>query len=306
MPSQSSRKFKFALLLCGAPVQAVIDKKLAEGSDETIGDYSQIIPRFLYISHPDYDPERSRDEFFEVDAYDVRDPERRYPADDAQYDGLVLSGSASSAVNGKEEDWVNHLIAWTRDFADKKSTPIFGICFGHQILARAFGAQCLRYDDPGKGWELGTTTITLQGAGHKLFGQETGTLKIQQLHRDQVPGKPTSEGWEIWGYTDNTENQGMVKYRPGSSTYTTPTNIHILTVEGHPEFNKDILGPVIDSRMQNVKDPQTGELKSGPISEEEGLLGKQKMIVDAEGRKIGSLWWKMLGVEGPGTQIFSA
>lgn len=48
-------------------------------------------------------------------------------------------------------------------------TPVVGICFGHQIIARALGARVGRSD----GWEISVEEITLTDAGKALFGQDT-------------------------------------------------------------------------------------------------------------------------------------
>lgn len=44
-----------------------------------------------------------------------------------------------------------------------------GICFGHQIVARALGKDCV----PNSGrWEVGITPIDLTETGKKIFGTD--------------------------------------------------------------------------------------------------------------------------------------
>jgi hypothetical protein len=45
-----------------------------------------------------------------------------------------------------------------------------GICFGHQIVARAVGGECV--PNSGK-WEIGTTHVDLSPIGQSLFGSPT-------------------------------------------------------------------------------------------------------------------------------------
>lgn len=47
------------------------------------------------------------------------------------------------------------------------STKIIGICFGHQIVALAFGGTCVKNE---RGWEIGVREIELSEAGRTIWG----------------------------------------------------------------------------------------------------------------------------------------
>lgn len=46
---------------------------------------------------------------------------------------------------------------------------LVGICFGHQIIGRALGGQCVRNDR----WEIGPTTLNLTDLGKTILGVDS-------------------------------------------------------------------------------------------------------------------------------------
>ncbi|KAF8549196.1 class I glutamine amidotransferase-like protein [Imleria badia] len=263
---------KLALLICDdtiPPVKALY------------GDYGRIFNSLLSDSLARISSKVT----FSLDAYDVVN-EMAYPPDDIQYDGLLISGSRASAYEDKE--WINKLIAYVaRIIAEKPSLKLFGICFGHQIIAGALGGSCVQNNGL---WEVSVTTVQLTPLGKAIFGSDQ--LDIQQMHRDHVPTVPPNA--HLLGSTDVTPNQGMVLFDPASvpanldsDTQSVPlTSIHVLTVQGHPEFTEPIMRIVLDARA------------------ERHLLGDE-LVDDALRRlndstdgvdKVGRVIWGMLGV----------
>jgi GMP synthase-like glutamine amidotransferase len=52
-------------------------------------------------------------------------------------------------------------------FTCPRRNQAIGICFGHQIIARALGGECI----PNEGkWEVGVTPIELSPLGERLLG----------------------------------------------------------------------------------------------------------------------------------------
>lgn len=90
-----------------------------------------------------------------------------------------------------------------------------GVCFGHQIIARALGGKTI----PGEKWELSHTEIKLNDIGKTLFHTKDDTLHLHQMHCDVVVEPPA--GAEIWGSSEATEVQGC--YLKG----------RIFTTQGH-------------------------------------------------------------------------
>ena len=67
--------------------------------------------------------------------------------------------------------------------------PMYGVCFGHQHLARTFGG---RVEHSPAGWELGTGGVTLTEEGRRdpLFADLPATFPAQQSHGEIVAELP--------------------------------------------------------------------------------------------------------------------
>lgn len=74
--------------------------------------------------------------------------------------GAVISGSAAMVT--EQLDWSEQLAAWIRT-AVPAGLPLFGVCYGHQLMAHALGGTV---GELAGGREMGTQTINLTAAGH--------------------------------------------------------------------------------------------------------------------------------------------
>ncbi|KAJ5198529.1 uncharacterized protein N7498_007646 [Penicillium cinerascens] len=141
-------------------------------------------------------------------------------------DAYLLTGSKHDAFG--DDCWILTLTEYIRDVLKAHKKPVVGICFGHQVLARALGARVGR----GDGWEISPSEISLTDAGKKLFGQDQ--LHLHQMHRDIVYEVPA--GCINLGYSAPCAVQGL--YIPG----------RLLTVQAHPEFNEYIMSQLVEAR----------------------------------------------------------
>lgn len=108
--------------------------------------------RVLFIQHqddcpPGYVGDRARQRGFELDVVEAASGEFPDPRD---YDLVVPLGSDDAAY----DDTVGYLPAEHRllDAAVGAGVPVFGICFGAQLLARTLGGRVWQAEGPEIGW----------------------------------------------------------------------------------------------------------------------------------------------------------
>lgn len=94
-----------------------------------------------------------------------------------------------------DDQWIVSLTDYVRELVHSHKKPVVGVCFGHQILARALGARVGRSD----GWEISVEEIDLTDAGKKLFGQDKlvsitflAPPRMHQLTSDSTSTKCTA------------------------------------------------------------------------------------------------------------------
>ncbi|GHJ85098.1 hypothetical protein NliqN6_1500 [Naganishia liquefaciens] len=286
------RTIRVALLVNDTPVPAVVAQH---------GDYHQIYTAHLRDSLASYPDEALRNSVGElvVDGFDVVRGE--YPRERTltgeegwAYDAVMMTGSASSAH--EPLPWILRLIDFIRDLVTddcKSRIKVIGICFGMQILALALGSQVK--PNPA-GWELGVYDVQLTDCGRDLLERITKdetrkaglvvegekvadvdakelvkgeeVLSIQQVHRDHVTSLPRDT--LLIGSTPKCPIQGFIRYRSPSSK-----DIHILALQGHPEFVPDIVEKIIDVRAEKgvLDEPTTVEARRRARGEMRGRAG---------------------------------
>ncbi|XP_028782925.1 gamma-glutamyl peptidase 5-like [Neltuma alba] len=188
-----------------------------------------------------------------------------FPEEDGDldvYDGFVITGSCNDAHGN--DAWIHRLITLIQKL-DSMKKKILGICFGHQILCRALGGKVSRSPT---GWDIGVRTITLTSSSPPWSPTSLvppSKLSIIQCHRDEVREVPAKA--EVIGWSEKT---GVEMFRMGD---------HIMGIQGHPEYNLDILFHLIDRLVQRHL-----------ILEAYGVEARAKMVLAEPDREA----WKKL------------
>ncbi|KAE8146806.1 class I glutamine amidotransferase-like protein [Aspergillus avenaceus] len=153
---------------------------------------------------------------------------QEYPAL-ADVDALLLTGSKYDSF--ANDPWILKLVEYTKAAIQDHRVKLVGVCFGHQIIARALGAEVGRGE---AGWEIAVCDVALTEQGRKVFGRDV--LRIQQMHQDVVFDCP-SHVMRL-GSSPQCAVQGM--YVSGK----------FVTIQGHPEFDEQVVTEIVRKRAQ--------------------------------------------------------
>ncbi|XP_057968047.1 gamma-glutamyl peptidase 5-like [Malania oleifera] len=192
------------------------------------------------------------------DLFRVVEGEFPQPSDLHNYDGFVISGSPFDSY--ANDYWILKLcfLLQTLDAMEKK---ILGICFGHQVLCRALGGKVGKAYS---GWDIGLRKVRMVRKGDLAGGRSSSfldevdeippSLSIIECHQDEVWEVPM--GAEVVAFSDKT---GVEMFTLGD---------HILGIQGHPEYTKDILCNLIDRLLSN------GSIERGFMEDAKSRLQK--------------------------------
>ncbi|KFK29626.1 hypothetical protein AALP_AA7G158300 [Arabis alpina] len=146
-----------------------------------------------------------------------------------KYDGFVISGSSHDSF--ENHDWILKLCDIVKKIDELKKKTL-GICFGHQIIARVRGGTVGRARK-GPDLRLGDITIVKDAVKPSYFGDEIpSSMAIIKCHQDEVLVVP--ETATVLAYSENYEVEMF------------SIEDHFFCVQGHPEYNKEILFEIID------------------------------------------------------------
>lgn len=178
---------------------------------ETHGSYSAMFEALLGDGHT-------------YRVYDVEAGE--LPADPAENDAYVITGSAAGVYDPLP--WIEPLKAFLRQA--KGARPMVGVCFGHQIMAEAFGGRTEKSD---KGWGVGLQAYEVSDDAPWM--DDARHVAVPASHQDQVtslpPGARVLAGSAFTPY-------GILAYDDAKA----------ISMQFHPEFSPAYAKALIEAR----------------------------------------------------------
>ncbi|MBK5926072.1 type 1 glutamine amidotransferase [Rhodobaculum claviforme] len=148
--------------------------------------------------------------------------EMEFPDSVHDAEGWLITGSRHGVY--EDHPFIPPLEALIRQ-AVAEAVPVVGICFGHQIIARALGGRVEKF--PG-GWAVGPQDYDFDGT----------PLRLNAWHQDQVIDPP--EGAEVIATHPFCPYAGL---RYGDRAF---------SVQAHPEFPDDFVAGLIETRGRGV------------------------------------------------------
>ncbi|WP_372615034.1 type 1 glutamine amidotransferase [Aquicoccus sp.] len=138
-------------------------------------------------------------------------------------DGVMITGSPASVNSGAE--WVARLEALVREIV-AAGIPLFGACFGHQVIATALGGRVGPNPD---GWVFGQVEAEFTD-GRKM--------PIYSSHSEQVLRLP--EGAEV------------IATGPGCPVAGFVIGDGVMTTQYHPEMEPDFVAALIEELAEEL------------------------------------------------------
>jgi GMP synthase (glutamine-hydrolysing) len=150
------------------------------------------------------------------------------------YRGIVVSGSWSMVTD--REPWSEATALYLRSAA-RAGVPILGVCYGHQLLAHAFGGE-VGYNPSGRHAGTADVITTAEARSDALFSTLPEHLVVQVSHSQRVLSMP--EGALLLAYT---ARDPFHAFRLGDRTW---------AVQFHPEFDHEVSRRYIELRREKI------------------------------------------------------
>lgn len=147
--------------------------------------------------------------------------------------GAIITGSAAMVT--ERAAWSERTAGWIRDAMDVE-LPMFGVCYGHQLMAHALGG---RVDYLPGGREIGTQLIELTtGVVHEPLALPS-SFRAHTTHEQSVLEPPA--GALVLARSARDPHQ-LLRYGPRA-----------ISTQFHPEFNADVMRAYIKRKHVAIR-----------------------------------------------------
>ena len=228
---------KIGILLVGRASEDLVDE---------YGTYAEMLIALI----------NTEEQVFEFKTFNILDDE--FPKDHLECDGWIVTGSPHGVY--EDHSWIPTVSRLINNVYEA-NLPIFGVCFGHQLIAQALGGHVEKSE---KGWGLGLHTYQVNNKPDYMSNlSEEVTLNI--CHQDQVLRPP--QGATVYAKSEFCENAGFyIKDK-------------VLTMQAHPEFLVDFTKALLTARRdvtipKEFVDPALVGLKNNPDSVQSNEFAK--------------------------------
>src|SRR3954468_16922135 len=201
-----------AILVTGEP---------PEGFAERFGRYDSMFERLLGPG-------------FTAASYDVQAGE--LPAEPDAHAACLITGSPAGVYDPLP--WIAPLEAFLR--AAKGRTKLVGICFGHQVMAEAFGGHV---EKSARGWGVGLQDYEVRRRP-EWRADAPATIAVPVSHQDQIVALPSDS--EV--LAANALTPFRILAYPGQDA---------ISMQYPPEFEPDFARALTEARRDSLPDPDS-------------------------------------------------
>jgi len=152
-----------------------------------------------------------------------------------QADGWLITGSRHGAY--EPDPWIKNLEVFVQHCI-AETIPLVGVCFGHQIIAKAMGGKIHKSN---KGWGIGAQKYSVFNKPDWIGDLDDEYYSLA-VHQDQILEQPANT--TVLSGSDFCEYAALL--------YGDPAMPSALTVQSHPEITAGFVRQIGEERLAKI------------------------------------------------------